>query len=168
MINIAESLPADFSPQSKVWVYQANRMFHLNEVFELEEMLKEFVEQWSSHGAPVKGYANLFFGRFIVLMADETDVAVGGCSTDSSVHMIRAVEERFGVDMFNRQLISFLVNDKVEPIPLSQVEYALNNGLIKDDSLFFDNTVVTKQQLINRWITPVQDSWLGRRYIVQR
>ncbi len=36
---------------------------------EIEDMLNEFVEKWQSHGAKVKGYANLLFGQFIVLMA---------------------------------------------------------------------------------------------------
>ncbi len=47
---------------------------------------------WNSHGDPVKGYANLFFGQFIILMADETASMVSGCSTDSSVRLIKAIE----------------------------------------------------------------------------
>jgi hypothetical protein len=39
---------------------------------EIEELLKEFTMQWKSHGTPVKGAAYLFFGQFIILIADET------------------------------------------------------------------------------------------------
>ena len=164
MINLAEHIPADFSDNSRVWIYQANRMLHLSEVFEVETMISEFIPNWHSHGAPVKGFANLFFGRFLVIFADESKVKVGGCSTDSSVHLVKAIEEKFDVDFFNRQLVAFLINDKVEQIPLNQVAYALNNGIISQSTLFFDNTVLTKEQLINRWITPVSESWLGKRY----
>ena len=164
MINLAEHIPTDFSDNSRVWIYQANRMLHLSEVFEVEAMINEFIAQWHSHGAPVKGYANLFFGRFLVIIADETKVNVGGCSTDSSVHLVKAIEEKFGVDFFNRQLVAFLINDKVEQIPLNQVGYALNNGIISQSTLFFDNTVLSKEQLLIRWITPVSDSWLGKRF----
>ena len=82
-------LDTNFHPDSKVWVYQCSRIFTLSEAMEIEEMLKEFIQQWKSHGTPVKGDAHLFFGQFIILMADENATNVGGCSTDSSVHLIR-------------------------------------------------------------------------------
>jgi len=38
---------------------------------------------------PVKGAAYLFFGQFIILMADERVSGISGCSTDSSVRLIK-------------------------------------------------------------------------------
>ena len=64
-------LPADFSDDSKVWIYQSSRLFTISEALQIEDILHELVENWKAHGAPVKGYANLFFGQFIILMADE-------------------------------------------------------------------------------------------------
>ena len=84
-----------FIPDSKVWIYQSNRIFTLNEALEIEELLKEFTLQWKSHGTPVKGEAHLFFGQFIVLIADETATGVSGCSTDSSVRLIKEIEKKY-------------------------------------------------------------------------
>ena len=89
--NFQEQIPADFNDSSKVWIYQSSRLFFMSEALEIEEMLENFVENWKSHGAPVKGYANLLFGQFIVLMADETGTTVGGCSTDASVRVIKEI-----------------------------------------------------------------------------
>ncbi len=75
-------LPADFSADSRVWIYQCNRMLTISEALQLEGSLESFVAKWNSHGTPVKGYANLFFGQFLVLMADESATGVSGCSTD--------------------------------------------------------------------------------------
>ena len=66
-------LPADFSNDSRVWIYKAAGYLLLGEALEVEEMLNDLVVNWKSHGTPVKGYANLFFGQFIVLMADESN-----------------------------------------------------------------------------------------------
>ncbi|HVX49789.1 MAG TPA: hypothetical protein VHB48_06515, partial [Chitinophagaceae bacterium] len=71
-LNFAEHIPADFHPASKVWIYQSSRLFSISEVLQLEPMLQQFAANWRSHGVPVKGYANVFFGQFIILMADET------------------------------------------------------------------------------------------------
>ena len=156
-------LPADFHPSSRVWVYQSSRLFLLSEALEIEEMLQEFVQQWNSHGEPVKGYANLFFGQFIILMADETAAGVSGCSTDSSVRLIKNIESRFNVNMFDRQTLAFVVKDKLQLLPFSQVGYAVQNNFIGPDTLYFNNLVQTKAELENNWIIPVKDSWLAKR-----
>src|SRR5690348_6422083 len=114
-------LDGNFHPDSRVWIYQCNRLFSLGEALEIEELLKEFTSQWKSHGTPVKGEAHLFFGQFIVLIADETATGVSGCSTDSSVRLIKDIEQKFGVNMFDRTTLAFYVKDKVELLPMNQI-----------------------------------------------
>lgn len=162
--NIAEYLPEDFAPESKVWIYQSDRIFFMQEALEMEAMLQSFVSDWKSHGTPVKGYANLFFGRFIILMADENATGVSGCSTDSSVRLIKEIEKKYGVSLFDRQMLTFYMKEKVEILPLSQLKYALENKFITADTLYFDNTVLTKDALENRWITAAGNTWLSQKF----
>ncbi len=156
-------LEGNFHPGSRVWVYQSNRLFSLNEAFEIEDILKQFTGSWLSHGTPVKGAAYLFFGQFIVLLADETATGVSGCSTDSSVRLIKELEQRFGVSLFDRLTLAFVIKDKVELLPLSQLAYAAENGFINCDTLYFNNLVQTKDELENNWIVPVKESWLAQK-----
>jgi hypothetical protein len=153
-------LDGNFHPDSKVWIYQCNRVFTLNEAFEIEDLLKEFTAQWKSHGTPVKGEAHLFFGQFIVLLADETATGVSGCSTDSSVRLIKEVEKKYAVNMFDRTTLAFVVKEKIQLIPLSQLQYAAENGFIDVETLYFNNLVQTKDELETKWIVPVKNSWL--------
>ncbi len=162
-LEYKELLPDNFSPDSKVWIYQSNRLFTLSEALEMEALLNKFSAEWRSHGAEVNAYCNLFFGQFVVLMADETKVGVGGCSTDSSVRFIKELGQKFGVDFFDRTNLAFLVKDKIQALPLNQLQYALDNGFINEDTLYFNNLVQTKKELENNWIIPVKDSWLARR-----
>jgi hypothetical protein len=158
-------IPADFAADSRVWIYQSPRLFFLSEALVIEEMLENFVREWKSHGVPVKGYANLFYGQFIVLMADETATGVSGCSTDGSVRLIKEIEQRFGTPLFDRLMLAFRIREKVQMIPLSQVPYALGNGFIGPETLYFDNTVTTRADLESRWLIPLKDSWLASRYL---
>ena len=128
----------------------------------MEDMLANFVANWKSHGDDVKGFANLFFGQFIILIADETATSVGGCSTDSSVHLIKLIEEKFKVQLLDRQNLAFIVKDKIQVLPLNQVEYAVENNFIHAESLYFNNTILSKKELIEKWIIPVKDSWLAK------
>ena len=156
-------LDNNFHPDSKVWVYQCSRLFSLDEALEIEELLKEFTSQWKSHGTPVKGGAYLFFGQFIVLLADETATGVSGCSTDSSVRLIKDMEQKFGVNMFDRTVLAFIIKDKLQLLPLSQLQYSFDNGFINKDTLYFNNLVLTKAELESKWIVAVKDSWLVKK-----
>ena len=164
-VHLPNILPANFHPQSKVWIYQSNRLFSMVEIFEIETILEDFTDIWKSHGAQVKGFATILYGQFIILMADETQTGVGGCSTDSSVHIIKEIEKRFNLQMFNRELLAFWVKDKVQTIPIAQVAYAIENGLLEKDSLYFNNLVATKADMEANWLQPISQSWLGKKYI---
>jgi len=56
------------------------------------------------------------------------------------------------------------MKDKVELLPLQQVQYAIDNGFLNADTLYFNNLVATQKQLVTNWIQPVKDSWLAKRY----
>ncbi|MBC7511917.1 MAG: hypothetical protein H7320_24725 [Ferruginibacter sp.] len=162
-IDFKEQIPGDFLDTSRVWIYQCSRLFFLSEALQIENILEQFVTGWKSHGAEVKGYANLFFGQFIVLMADESIAGVSGCSTDSSVHVIKQIEEQFKVTLFDRQILAFIIKDKVQLLPLSQLSYAAENKFIDANTMYFNNTVTTKKELMEAWLITVKDSWLAKR-----
>ncbi|HVX25501.1 MAG TPA: hypothetical protein VHB70_04115 [Parafilimonas sp.] len=153
-------LPADFSDDSRVWIYQSNRLFTISEALQIEDILNDLVANWKAHGAPVKGYANLFFGQFIILMADENATGVSGCSIDSVVRIIQQIEKQFSVEMFNWQNLAFVVKDKVQIIPRQQFSYAIENNFITPQTLFFNNVVANKKDLEENWMVPVEQSWL--------
>jgi hypothetical protein len=161
--NYQSLLPADFAPDSRVWIYQSSRLFAMGEALQIEDLLNDFVANWKSHGTPVKGFGTLLFGQFIVLMADENATGVSGCSTDSSVRLIKQIEELYKVNLFDRQLLAFQVKDKVQLLPLPQLQHAIDNNFITTDTLYFNNLVQTKEELENKWMIPVKDSWLTRR-----
>ena len=162
-LHFQNLIPANFNNQSKVWIYQSNRPFVVNEATAVNEMLQEFTANWKSHGASVKAFAKLFFNQFIVLMADETATHVGGCSTDSSVRVIKTIEQQFNVQLFDRQTLAFVLDNEIELVPLSQLINAVQIEKLNGDTLYFNNTVLTKEQLLNEWIIPARLSWLAKR-----
>ncbi len=159
-LSYQQYIPAGFDPSSRVWIYQSSRLFSISEALQLEPLFEEFAINWKSHGTPVKGFASLLFGQFIIIMADETATGVSGCSTDSSVRMIKQIEQLFSVNLFDRQALAFVVKDKIELLPLSQINYAAENNFISAETLYFNNLVATKEELLHKWIVPVKESWL--------
>lgn len=161
--DLAHIIPADFSDNARVWIYQSNRPFSEKEESEINEQLHQFYAQWQSHGDPVKGWAKLLFKQFIVIMADETDVMVGGCSTDSSVRVVKSLERQYNVNFFDRMTLTFLVKDKTEMLPFNQVQYAIDKGFLTKGTLFFNNVAGNKKELLTAWLIPLGESWLASR-----
>lgn len=163
-LDVKQHLPENFDDNSRIWVYQASRLFLISEALEIEDILNDFVSSWNSHGTPVKGFANLFFGRFLIFMADERATGISGCSTDSSVRVVKQIEKQYNVDMFDRQTLAFIVKDKIQLLPLNQLKYAIDNNFISGTTLYFNNLVQTKKQLETNWIIPAEDSWLQKHF----
>lgn len=158
-------LPADFAATSRVWIFQSNRPFNDQEEMEINEQLHNFYVQWQSHGKEIKGWAKLLYSQFVVVLADESASGVSGCSTDSMMRVIKSLERQYNVNLFDRLTISFLVNGKVEPLPMQQVKYALEKGYIETDTPLFNNLVDSKEKLENEWLVPLNKSWLWSRVV---
>lgn len=156
-------IPNEYNDNSRVWVYQSDRPFTTDEAMRIKEQLKKFSMEWHSHGDTVKNFAGLFYDRFIVLMADESEIVVGGCSTDSSIHFLKNIEKDYKIQLFNRQILAFIIHEEIETIPLEKVNAAIEEELINGETSYFNNTILTKRDLLDKWIIPVKDSWLAGR-----
>ena len=165
-LEYKQFIPDGFTDDSRVWIYQSSRLFFITEALSMEPLLEEFVAAWKSHGVPVKGFANLLFGQFIIIMADETATGVSGCSTDSSVQLMKKIEELYQVNLFDRQTLAFYVKENIQLLPVQQVKYAVKNNFITPETLYFNNLVSTKKELLNNWIIPLQESWLAKKLMV--
>lgn len=164
-MNTSLQIPSDFSSDSRVWIFQSNRKFGEQEELEINEQLYNFYVQWQTHGKDIKGWAKLFYHQFVVVVADETFSGVSGCSTDSMMRVIKSFERQYQVDLFDRLTITFLLEDRVEPLPMNQVKYALEKGYIETDTPLFNNLVATKAEFEEGWLTPLNKSWLWERII---
>lgn len=162
-ITLEQLIPSEFSSNSRVWVYQSSRAFIEREANEINEQLLQFYSQWQAHGEPVKGWAQLLYRQFVVIIADETEVKVSGCSTDSSVRVIKSLERQYEVNFFDRMMITFLVNGKAEMLPFNQVQYAIDKGYIDENTPLFNNVINTKAELMKDWLVPLRRSWLYSR-----
>ena len=61
--------------------------------------------------------------------------------------------------------MAFWVKEKVQTIPLAQVGYALENGILTKDTLYFNNLVANKATMEKDWLQPISESWLAKKYI---
>lgn len=152
----------NFSPQSKVWVYQSDRVFTTDEVTALEKVLAEFTQQWTAHNQQLKAKGEILHHRFIILMVDETQEEASGCSIDKSVHFLQEIEKQLGISLFNRQLVSIKDGEEVKTFTLNAIKTEFANNNITANSLVFNTLVTTKQQFDTEWELPISQTWVNR------
>jgi hypothetical protein len=160
MLVSFESLPAN----ARVWVFQANRPFSERELEVISSRLQSFTEQWNVHGIPLNTSYRIAFNQFIVLAADESQQAASGCSIDSSVRVLKELEEMLDVNLFDRNRVVFKRADSFATFTLSEIKQNFLNGILSEDTLTFNNLVKTKAELESQWLVPAGQSWV-RRYI---
>lgn len=90
------------NPESRVWLYQANRALSPTEINWLQDELNQFTEQWAAHGNQLQAAGKVLNPFFIALAVDLTHENASGCSIDASVRFVKAVGTELQVDFFNR------------------------------------------------------------------
>jgi len=148
-----------FSPQSKVWIYQSNRRFTDQETSEIQDILNDFVAQWTAHGHQLKAKAEVFHQYFIVLTVDQDVANATGCSIDASVRVIKDIESKFGLDLFDRFNMAYKIDDDVHVATKEDFETLISIKKIGLDTIVFNNLVQTLEDFEQKWEVPLQDSW---------
>jgi hypothetical protein len=60
-------------------------------------------------------------------------------------------------------MLAFIVKERILLLPLAQINKSIEDDIITRDTLYFNNTILTKQELLTHWIIPVRESWLAKR-----
>ncbi len=159
--NISPSFP----DHSKVWIYQAADVFTDEIAAAIQTKITEFTKQWSAHKLQVNATGAVLHNLFVVLVADESEVNVSGCSIDSSVHFIKALGQEFNIDFFDRMKIAFRssLEGEIEVQNFNLLIEKINSGAINSDINVFNNTIQTLADFKTKWLVPVSNSWLGAR-----
>lgn len=162
-----KNVPEDFSGDSRVWVYQSNRPFTEAEGERIRHQLAVYVAGWMSHNRPVKGWGTVIFDQFIVLMADDTMDRLCGSAVDASIRFVKDLEAQYGLMLMNRMNMGFVKEGALLTFPLQDVERKVLDKTITGETLFFNNAITTKYQLLDDWILPFEKSFLWKRIKVE-
>jgi len=155
---------ANILPNSKVWIYQADRLLTEEEVIKTEKKLDVFLNNWQSHGQEVKAAGKVVHNLFVVLAADEDYNAPGGCSIDSSVHFLKNLEQELDISLFNRSILALFSNERISLIRLNELKEAINKGLITKETLFFNNLSPNLTSFQNHWLSTLGSAWTSRYF----
>lgn len=149
----------DMPDTSRIWIYASNRVLSHEEVLLIQEKLRTFIDEWSSHGANMDATGEVMHQRFVIIAADETKAMASGCGIDKSVRFMQDLGKLMDIDFFKRTLTHFLVHEEIHQKELHEFWAMKKAGLIDDQTVIFDHTIKTLAQLRNQWRIPFSESW---------
>ena len=149
---------------ARLWVYQADRQLDDEEVEKVEKAASKFVESWEAHGNALRSSFKVLHHQFLVLTVDENFNGASGCSIDSSVGLIRFLQESLGINFLDRSKVAHLEGGEVKLAPFTELKSLVNEGLIKRDTMIFDNSIDSMLKFRKSWLTKAEDSWLKRYF----
>lgn len=158
MLTNFNTLPDD----SRIWIYQANRKLSDDEVISITEQTKEFLTQWTAHGANLEAGFEIKYNRFIVLGLNQENASASGCSIDASVHFIQSLQEQFDVDLMDKMNVTYYTGDFIAHKTLLDFRKMAKNKSVSKDTIVFNNLVTTKAEYEENWEIPASQSWHNR------
>jgi len=158
------SLASDsaFSPDSRVWIYVANRPLTETEATWVQPRLDAFTRQWTAHNAALKAKAEVFDRQMIIVMVDETQAGASGCSIDKSVHFMEALGAEIGIDLFERMRFGWAENGQLHFEHRDTFVRRVQEERIHPDTPMVNTLALTKRDLSENWLKPFSKSWHKR------
>jgi hypothetical protein len=149
---------------ARIWIFQSNRPFTAEELTLVETKLRRFSDEWAVHGSPMETSFTIKFDQFIVLAADESRQNASGCSIDSSVRVLKDIEQSLRVQLLDRNQVAFKAQNGILLVSVQELKQNFQAGILNGDTLTFNNLVGTKAEFEKNWLVPAGEIWL-KRYI---
>ena len=155
MNSAFNNMPAN----SKVWIYQSDRILNLSEKEKIQDALDNFIQSWHSHQQDLRAYGQIWHDAFIVIMVDESVNMASGCSIDKSVHLVKDIESQIGVSLMDRMNFAYLDEQEAKIVSKDVFASLIETGKIDDNTIVFNNLVSTKAEFEEKWKIPLAQSW---------
>lgn len=153
-----ETLPEE----SRIWIYQSNRKFSDEEITEIEESLKSFLENWAAHGAGLEASFQTKYNRFIIIAINQGIQAATGCSIDASVQFIQGLEQKYSVDLLDKMNVTFKLGEHIAHKTLIEFKKMAKEKAVSANTVVFNNLVNTVGEWQDYWEVPAGESWHSR------
>ncbi len=147
---------------SKVWVYQADRVLNATEENAIQQEVDAFLAEWKAHGKGLFAEFEIRHHRFLILKVDERFQGATGCSIDKSVHFFKQLGQAYGIELFDRHRFAYEHNGQVHSDRLTNLTDLVQQGYVTDHTVVYNNLVGTLDELENQFRIPFGQSWHRR------
>ncbi len=152
----------DFNSDSRVWVYQSDRLLLPSEVTDINKRINTFTNQWTAHQLMLKAGFEIQYGMFLIFCVDERTAQASGCSIDKLFHQVQQLEKDFNIRLIDRKIAAYKSGDKAIAFNIKDLNMLYSDGIINNDTLMFNNLVSTLDEFNKKWLVSLKESWMSQ------
>lgn len=142
------------SNDAYIWIFGISPALDAAKSETLLRHVDAFLDNWASHGTPIRAARDLREGSFLVIAADERSDK-SGCSIDRLFGTLKAMERELGVQILDSNRVFLRHGGAVRAVPRGEFRNEANS-----DTPVFD---VTAERLgdvrSGTWERRAADSW---------
>ena len=158
MIVDFKTMPDD----SRIWIYQSNRDFNDSEIGIINDKTISFLDNWKAHGKDLECSYSIIDKRFIIIAVNESVNPIGGCSIDFSLQLIKDISNTIGIDLLNRLVVNYKIDNRLESLSLSDLKNKIKDGGFSPETIIFNTAINSKSELFNNFEIDIRSSWLSK------
>ena len=158
MIVDFKTMPDD----SRIWIYQSNRDFNESEIGIINDKTTSFLDNWQAHGKDLECSYSIIDKRFIIIAVNESFNPIGGCSIDFSLQLIKDISNNIGIDLLNRLVVNYKLDNRIESLSLSDLKNKIKDGDFSPETIIFNSAINSKSELLNNFEIDIKSSWLSK------
>ena len=158
MIVDFKTMPDD----SRIWIYQSNRDFNESEIRIINDKTISFLDNWQAHGKDLECSYSIIDKRFIIIAVNESVNPIGGCSIDFSLQLIKDISNTIGIDLLNRLVVNYRLDNRLESLSLSDLKNKIKDGDFSPETIIFNTAINSKSELLSNFEIDIRSSWLSK------
>lgn len=147
------------SDESRIWIFQSNRLIPDLDIESLKKQIDIFLSSWTSHGNQLMVASKIKYNLFIIIALDQSRSTASGCSIDKLVSFIKNIENEYQISLLDRLDISFRDKNKISVLRLDDFKRKILEKKINNDTIVFNNLINLKSDLTDNWEIPLNRSW---------
>lgn len=145
--------------KQKIWIFIIEKKLSKNELENLLNDCKRFIQNWNSHEMPVNADVELYKDRLLIFKNDEPFNPIGGCATDNLFRYIQELENKYPTRLLNRSLIVFEKNNELLVENKKNLSRLIKSGDITADTIIY-NTAISHSDEWEQFRKPLSESWV--------
>jgi hypothetical protein len=156
---------AGFDEDARVWIFQSERLLTATEMEHINQYLSGFIPQWTSHNQSLKASHLLAFGRFVIIVLDQSNsYTASGCSIDALTQQIQGLGRHLNVNLQDRITCYLLDTEQEEliSVPIHELKANITSGTVTPETLVLDPLVAQLKILRSDFLRPLGDGWHSR------
>ena len=147
---------------SRIWIYQSDRDLIESEISIIDDKTSLFLDSWQAHGKDLECSYSIIHKRFIIIAVNENINPIGGCSIDYSLQLINDISETIQVNLLNRLIVNFKIDNKISSASLNDLKSKIKDGTLSSETIIFNTAINTKGELLNDFEIDIGSSWLSK------